>query len=64
MEVKEGEIFGLLGEDGAGKSTLMSILATVTKPTAGKGHHSWIRSQKEKKKIHQTIGYVPQEIAL
>ena len=64
MEVKEGEIFGLLGANGAGKSTLMSILATVTKPTAGKVTIHGYDLKKEKKKIHQTIGYVPQEIAL
>ena len=64
MEIKEGEIFGLLGANGAGKSTLISILATVLKPTAGKVTINGFDLKKDKRKIHQMIGYVPQEIAL
>ena len=33
LEVKEGEIFGLIGPDGAGKSTLFRILTTLLLPT-------------------------------
>ena len=35
LEVKEGEIFGLIGPDGAGKSTLFRILTTLLLPTGG-----------------------------
>jgi ABC-2 type transport system ATP-binding protein len=35
LSVKEGEVFGLLGPDGAGKTTTIRVLATIIKPTAG-----------------------------
>ena len=35
FEVQKGEIFGIIGPDGAGKSTLFNILATLTLPTSG-----------------------------
>jgi len=35
MRVKEGEIFGLVGPDGAGKTTTIRVLATILKPTSG-----------------------------
>lgn len=51
FEVKSGECIGLLGENGTGKSTLLSILAGIAKPDAG----DVIYSNGVK------IGYVPQE---
>ncbi|GAB3064968.1 ABC transporter ATP-binding protein [Virgibacillus ainsalahensis] len=62
--IKKGEIIGLVGENGAGKSTMLSILATLQKPTDGtitldkkpyEGHIKDIRKQ---------IGFVPQDIAI
>jgi sodium transport system ATP-binding protein len=35
FEVKEGELFGLLGENGAGKTTMLRILSTIMTPTSG-----------------------------
>ena len=35
LEVDEGAVFGLVGPDGAGKSTLIRMLATVLRPDAG-----------------------------
>ena len=37
LEVEEGEIFGLVGPDGAGKTTTMRLLAGILDPTAGDG---------------------------
>ena len=64
LSVRKGEIFGLLGANGAGKSTLVSILATVIEPSEGSFSINGRRSDKELKKIRETIGFVPQEIAL
>jgi len=36
LEVKKGEVFGLIGPDGAGKSTLFRILTTLLLPTGGR----------------------------
>lgn len=36
LEVKKGEVFGLIGPDGAGKSSLFRILTTLLLPTAGR----------------------------
>jgi len=38
FEVKKGEIFGLLGPNGGGKSTLFRILSTMMVPTEGRDH--------------------------
>ena len=64
LSVRKGEIFGLLGANGAGKSTLVSILATVIEASEGSFSINGRRSDKELKKIRETIGFVPQEIAL
>lgn len=64
LQIKQGEVFGLLGPNGAGKSTLLSILSTVNKPSSGFLTISGLPFEKDKKKIRQLIGYVPQDIAL
>lgn len=64
LEVGEGEIYGLIGPDGAGKSTTVRMLATILEPTAGDAFvagHSII-SDAETIKGH--IGYMPQEFTL
>lgn len=43
LEVKKGEVFGLIGPDGAGKSTLFRILTTLLLPTGGAGFRGGIR---------------------
>ena len=35
LSVQQGEVYGLVGPDGAGKTTIMRLLAGVMKPTAG-----------------------------
>ncbi len=64
FEVADGEIFSLLGPNGAGKSTTISMLACLAQPTQGDARvmgHS-IRTQPQA--VKQSIGVVPQEIAL
>ncbi len=41
LEVRKGELFGLVGPDGAGKSTLMRLLTAVMEPTSG---NAWVAS--------------------
>lgn len=64
ITVKEGEIFGLLGPNGAGKSTTINILTMLSEYDKGAVKISGLDSVKDREKIKQIIGIVPQDIAL
>jgi ABC-type multidrug transport system ATPase subunit len=59
FEVSEGEVFGLIGPDGAGKTTLFNILATLQLPTSGKSTLLNYDVIADYKKIRREIGYLP-----
>jgi ABC-2 type transport system ATP-binding protein len=64
FEVAQGEIFGLIGPDGAGKTTLFRILATLLLPDSG---IAWIDGSeivKDYKLIRKKIGYMPGRFSL
>ena len=64
IEVQEGEIFGLVGPDGAGKTTIMRLLTAVLEPTSGQG---WVYGNdiiKEAFSIRENIAYMPQHFGL
>jgi ABC-2 type transport system ATP-binding protein len=64
FHIEEGDCFGLVGPNGAGKSTLMKILAGILLDFQGDMEvNNWSVS-KDRLKIKQRIGYVPQEICL
>lgn len=63
FEIKEGEIVGFLGKNGAGKSTTMNMICSIVKPTAGKIELLGGDPRKDKKVI-QKIGYIPQDLAI
>ena len=64
LSVSEGEIFGLVGPDGAGKTTTMRLLTAIMEPTSGDawvaGHH--IVQQPEA--VKEAIGYMSQRFGL
>lgn len=62
--VKKGEILGLLGPNGAGKSTTISMISTLLQPDAGDIFYADTSILKKPKVIQESLGYVPQEIAL
>ena len=64
FDVYEGEIFGLLGLNGAGKTSLISMLATQRRPSAGDALLSGQSISNAKKAVRQMIGVAPQDIAL
>ncbi|MEM6320404.1 MAG: ABC transporter ATP-binding protein [Bacteroidota bacterium] len=64
LEVAEGELFGLIGPDGAGKSTLFKILTSLLIPDAGEAKVAGFHTVKEYKKIRKIIGYMPGRFSL
>jgi ABC-2 type transport system ATP-binding protein len=64
FSVKKGELFGLIGPDGAGKSTLFKILTTLLIPDDGKATVSGFDTVKDYKKIRKIIGYMPGKFSL
>jgi ABC-type multidrug transport system ATPase subunit len=59
FDVQEGEIFGLIGPDGAGKTSLFNILATLQLPTSGNATLIGYHVVSDYKKIRKEIGYLP-----
>lgn len=57
-------LFGIIGADGAGKSTLMNILSTLTNWDTGEGKILGLDIRNEYQKIRQDIGYMPQRFSL
>ena len=64
FEVHEGEIFGLLGPNGSGKTTTINVLCTYTEPTAGEVFVAGHSVTAEPEAVKRAIGVVPQDIAL
>lgn len=64
FEVGRGEVFGLVGPDGAGKTTTMRILAAVLAPDSGEAHILGLNSATDREKIHDRIAYMSQRFGL
>lgn len=64
FEVKQGEIFGFLGANGAGKTTAMKMLIGISKPSSGEASVAGFDVYKETEKIKNNIGYMSQKFAL
>lgn len=64
FDVKEGEIFGFLGANGAGKTTAMQMLCGISMPTAGEGTVAGYDIIKENERIKRNIGYMSQKFSL
>jgi ABC-type multidrug transport system ATPase subunit len=64
LDVQEGEIFGLIGPDGAGKTTLIRILTSLQVPDSGSCTVLGIDPIREMKKLRKVIGYMPGRFSL
>lgn len=64
FEVERGELFGIIGPDGAGKSTLYRILATLLNPDKGEVYVAGLNALTDYKKIRTKIGYMPERFSL
>ena len=64
LEVQKGELFGLIGPDGAGKTTLMRILMTLLIQDKGVATMGGLDVIKDYKKIRTMVGYMPGRFSL
>ncbi len=64
LDIPEGEIFGLVGPDGAGKTTTMRLLTAVIDPTSGSAQILGHDSVREAERIKEKIGYMSQRFGL
>lgn len=64
LEIRQGELFSLLGVNGAGKTTAMKILSCLTKPTEGDAFVGGYSITKEPEQVKRLIGVSPQETAV
>ena len=64
LNVNEGEMFGLVGPDGAGKTTTIRILCGLLKPDSGTVEVLGSELKKKKKEIQNQIGYLSQKFSL
>jgi ABC-2 type transport system ATP-binding protein len=64
LDIRQGEVFGLLGPNGSGKTTTIRLLLGLIKPTAGRaqvaGHDCWKRSVE----VRRLVSYLPGELRL
>ena len=58
LDINEGEVFGLLGQNGAGKTTIIHMLATLLKPTSGTAQINGYDIIKDSSNVRKNIGIV------
>lgn len=64
FEVAQGEIFGFLGANGAGKTTAMRMLCGLLKPSSGEAKVAGFDVYTQTEKVKQSIGYMSQKFSL
>ncbi len=64
LSVEQGEIFGLLGPNGSGKTTTINLISGLSTPTSGEVRVMGYEMPRHARRIRQMLGAVPQETAL
>src|SRR5512138_705527 len=64
LQIDPGEIVGIIGHNGAGKSTTLKMIAGLVEPTSGRVQVMGHDMQKESIKVKQKIGYLPEDSPL
>lgn len=64
LDVKQGELFGIIGPDGAGKTSLFRVLTTLLLPDGGDAVVDGFDVVKDYKAIRQRVGYMPGKFSL
>jgi ABC-2 type transport system ATP-binding protein len=62
--IGRGEIFGLIGPDGAGKTTAIRLLAAVMLPSEGEANVLGFDTRRQAERLRQAVGYMPQRFSL
>ena len=63
LVIAHGELFGLLGSNGAGKSTTLKMLTTLLPPTSGTASVVGFDVVRQSREVRRHIGYVPQLVS-
>lgn len=64
LQVHRGELFGLIGPDGAGKSTIYRILTTLANPDSGSATVGGFDTRQQPRAIRRSVGYMPERFSL
>ncbi len=64
LAIDDGEIFGLVGPDGAGKTTTMRMLAGILPPTAGTAQVAGFDAVRQPERVKEHLGYMSQRFGL
>lgn len=64
LSVPAGQIYGLIGPDGAGKTTLIRLLAAVMRPSSGRAEVLGLDTVKDAERLRHRIGYMSQHFSL
>jgi len=64
LEIPKGEVFGLVGPDGAGKTTTLRMLCGLVDPTEGEAHVAGHNVRKSPDQVKDSIGYMAQRFGL
>lgn len=64
LRIKRGEIYGLLGENGAGKTTFVRAVTTMIRPTSGTVNILGLDSIKDSELVRSLVGVLPQDAGL
>ncbi len=64
LSIEKGQLYGIIGPDGAGKTTLIRILATVIEPTAGVVQLARFNLKDQAEQVRSRLGYMPQAFSL
>ena len=64
VRIRKGELFGIIGPDGAGKTTLFRLLATLVLPDGGSATLEGLDIVRDYRKIRTLLGYMPGKFSL